>query len=79
MLTIEKSQVLQAIRQMPNRDRLEVIEFVLKLLREDINRTEKLDLRDAAEIMRPFYAEGVSLTKFVDTNTEDFYEHENYA
>ncbi len=75
MLTIEKSQVLQAIRQMPNRDRLEIMEFVVTLLREDINRTEKLSLRDAAEIMRPFYAEGSSLTEFVDTNTEDFYDN----
>ena len=56
------------------------MEFVVKLLREDINRTtEKLSLRDAAEIMRPFYAEGRSLTEFVDTNTEDFYEYQEYA
>jgi hypothetical protein len=31
MIAIEKSQVLQAIKQMPNRDRLEVMEFVLKI------------------------------------------------
>ena len=50
------------------------------LLREDINRTEKLSLRDAAEMMRPFYTEGGSLAEFVDTNTEeDFYEHQDYA
>ena len=79
MLAIEKSQVLEAIKQMPNRDRLEIMEFVVTLLREDINRTEKLSLRDAAEIMRPFYAEGSSLTEFVDTDTEDFYEYQEYA
>lgn len=80
MVAIEKSEILEAIKQMPNRDRLEVMEFVVKLLREDINRTtEKLSLRDAAEIMRPFYAEGRSLTEFVDTNTEDFYEYQEYA
>jgi len=50
------------------------------LLREDINRTEKLSLRDAAEMMRPFHTEGGSLAEFVDTNTEeDFYEHQDYA
>ncbi len=75
MVAIEKSQVLQAIKQMPNRDRLEVMEFVVTLLREEINGREKLSLRDAAEIMRPFYAEGSSLTEFVDTNTEDFYDN----
>ena len=30
-IAIEKSQVLQAIRQMPNRDRIEIMEFVLIL------------------------------------------------
>jgi hypothetical protein len=79
MVAIEKSEILEAIKQMPNRDRLDVMEFVVKLLREDINRTEKLSLRDAAEIMRPFYTEGSSLTEFVDTNTEDFYEYQEYA
>jgi ATP-dependent Clp protease adapter protein ClpS len=79
MVAIEKSEILEVIKQMPNRDRLDVMEFVVKLLREDINRTEKLSLRDAAEIMRPFYTEGSSLTEFVDTNTEDFYEYQEYA
>jgi len=56
------------------------MEFVLMLLHEDINSTEKLSLRDAAEMMRPFHTEGGSLAEFVDTNTEeDFYEHQDYA
>ena len=79
MITIEKSEILQAIKQMPNRDRLEIIEFTLTLLREDIDKTEKLSLREAAEIMRPFYAEGSSQTEFVDNSTEDFYEYQEYA
>ncbi|MCA6592444.1 MAG: hypothetical protein IM535_10100, partial [Pseudanabaena sp. M38BS1SP1A06MG] len=45
---------------------LEVIEFALKLLRQDIDKPEKLSLREAAEIMRPFYAENSTLTEFVD-------------
>jgi hypothetical protein len=79
MVAIEKSEILEPIKQMPNRDRLEIIEFALTLLRENINRTEKLSLRDAAEVMRPFYSEGSSLNQFVDTDTEDFYEHQEYA
>jgi hypothetical protein len=61
-----KDQILEAIKQMPNSDRLEVIEFALKLLRQDIDKPEKLNLREAADIMRPFYAENSNLTEFVD-------------
>ena len=61
-----KTQILEAIKQMPNSDRLEVIEFALKLLRQDIDKPEKLSLRETAEIMRPFYDENSSLTEFVD-------------
>lgn len=48
-----KAQVLEAIKQMPNSDRLEVIEFALTLLRQDIDKPEKLSLRESAEIMPP--------------------------
>ena len=51
---------------MPNSDRLEVIEFALKLLRQDIDKPEKLSLRKSTEIVRPFYAENSILTEFVD-------------
>ncbi|MBD2177019.1 hypothetical protein H6F42_08865 [Pseudanabaena sp. FACHB-1998] len=61
-----KTQILEAIKQMPNSDHLEVIEFALKLLRQDIDKPEKLSLRETAEIMRPFYAENSNLTEFVD-------------
>ncbi len=77
--TMIKTQILEAIKQMPNSDRLEVIEFALKLLRQDIDKPEKLSLRDAAEIMRPFYAANSNLTEFVDANNEDFYEYQDYA
>ncbi|WP_277874133.1 hypothetical protein [Pseudanabaena cinerea] len=39
-----KTQILEAIKQMPNSDRLEVIEFTLKLLRQDRGKPEKLSL-----------------------------------
>ncbi len=61
-----KTQILEAIKPMSNSDRLEVTEFALKLLRQDIDKPEKLSLRVTAEIMRPFYAENISLTEFID-------------
>lgn len=73
------SQLLEAIKQMPNVERLEIIEFTLKLIREEMQRTEKLSLTEAAELMRPYYAEGSKLTEFVDAGDEDFYEYQDYA
>ncbi len=61
-----KTQILEAIKPMSNSDRLEVIEFALKQLRQDIDKPEKLSLRETADIMRPFYAENSNLTEFVD-------------
>ncbi|MGM3307730.1 hypothetical protein ACSQ6I_17465 [Anabaena sp. WFMT] len=74
-----KTQVLEAIKQMPNVERLEVIEFALRLVREDMDKPEKLSLTAAAEVMRAFYAEGSELTEFVDTCDEDFQEYHDYA
>jgi len=44
-----------------------------------MKKTEKLSLRDAAEIMSPYYAEGSDLTEFVDMDNGDFYEYQDYA
>jgi hypothetical protein len=74
-----KPQILEAIKQMPNVERLELIEFTLRLVREDIGKPEKLSLTTAAEIMQSYYAEGSNLTEFVDTFDEDFYEYQDYA
>jgi hypothetical protein len=73
------SQLLEAIKQMPNVERLEIIEFTLKLIREEMQQTDKLSLTEAAEIMLPYYAEGSKLTEFVDVNEADFYEYQDYA
>ena len=73
------TQLLEAIKQMPNVERLEIIEFTLKLIREEMQPTEKLSLTEAAEMMRPYYAEGSKLTEFVDVGDEDFYEYQDYA
>jgi hypothetical protein len=74
-----KLQILEAIKQMPNVERLEIIEFALRLVREEMEKTTKLSLREAAEIMRPYYAEGSDLTEFVDVCQEDLYEYRDYA
>lgn len=42
-------------------------------------KSEKFSLRDAAEMMRPYYAEGSKLTEWVDVENGDFYEYEDYA
>ena len=74
-----ESQILEAIKQMPNVERLKIIEFTLRLVREEMEKTEKLSLKDAAEIMRPYYAEGSDLTEFIDREHGDFYEYQDYA
>jgi hypothetical protein len=60
-------QILEAIKQMPNIERIRIIEFTLGLMREEMAKDEPLSLKEAAELMRPFYAEGSELTEFVDS------------
>jgi hypothetical protein len=80
-----KSQILEAIRLMQTHERLEVMEFTLRLIREEMpqtdvsDRVEKLSLVDAAEIIRSYYNEGSELTEFTDLHQEDFYEYKDYA
>ena len=63
-----KIQVLEAIRQMPNVERLEIIEFASRLVWEDMNDPKAFNLATAAEIMGSFCAEDPELTEFVDTD-----------
>lgn len=77
--TMIKPQILEAIKQMQNVERLEIIEFALRLVREEMEKTENLSLKEAAEVMRPYYAEGSNLTEFVDVGNEDFYEYNDYV
>lgn len=72
-------QILEAIKQMPNVERLEIIEFALKLMREEMQYSQKLSLTAAAEMMRSHYETESTLTEFVDTCNEDFYEYQDYA
>ena len=70
---------------MRTQDRLEVMEFTLRLIREEMPRSTEsvkmpqLSLGDAADLVRGYYAEGGELTKFSDLCQEDFYEYKDYA
>ena len=44
-----------------------------------MDKPEKLSVKDAAEMMRSYYEEGSSLTEFIDSCHEDFYEYNDYA
>ncbi len=74
-----ETKILEAIKQMPNVERLKIIEFTLRLVREEMENPAKLSLKDAAEIMRPYYGEGSNLTELVDVDNGDFYEYQDYA
>jgi hypothetical protein len=82
MATMEKYQILGAIRLMQPKERLEIMEFTLLLMREEITKNDtpsQLSLVNAAEIMDSYYAEGSELTEFSDLCQEDFYEYKDYA
>lgn len=74
-----ETKILEAIKQMPNVDRLKIVEFTLRLVREEIEKPEKLSLRDAAEMMRSYYAERSELTEFIDADNGEFYEYQDYV
>ncbi len=80
-----KFQILEEIRLMQPVDRLEIVEFTLRLIREEMTKpnleqqVQQLSLEDAAEMMRSYYAGGNALTEFSDLCQEDFYEYEEYA
>ncbi len=80
-----KSQILEAIRLMRTQERLEVMEFTLRLIREEMPQTpvsqqvQQLSLRDAAASVRSYYEEGGELTEFSDLCQEDVYEYKDYA
>ena len=80
-----KSQILDAIRLMQTQERLEIMEFTLRLLREEMPQTvvsqptQQLSLVDAANLMQSYYTEGSELTEFSDRSQEDFYEYKDYA
>jgi hypothetical protein len=84
-IVMTKAEVLEALKKMTTKDRLEVIETASKLIREEIaissqiSSHQELSLAEAAERMRAFYEQGSELVVFADQEIEDFYEYEDYA
>lgn len=80
-----KTEILEALKQLTSEECLEIIEFALHRVREEIQNKvpttaeKQLSLAAAAEIMRSYYEKGSELTVFTDLDTEDFYEYEDYA
>ncbi len=74
-----KLQILEAIRLMPPVERLEVMEFTLRLMREEMaknpasNQANQLSLVAAAAVMRSYYEAGSELSEFSDLPQEDFH------
>ncbi|MDJ1184911.1 hypothetical protein [Roseofilum casamattae] len=73
------SQILAAIKQMGNTERLQIVEFTLSLVREDRVNRERVSLEEAAQVMLPYYAEGSILSEFTDRDCGDFYEYQDYV
>lgn len=61
-----KAEVLEELKQMSTAERLEIIETVSKLIREEIAEQPKLkveqglSLAEAVEVMRPYYEQRVN-------------------
>lgn len=84
-----RSDLLNAIRRLPLRERLAVLEDSLHDLREDIAAADPRDgkrvvargrdqeLRKAAERALPLYRAGGELTAFTALDTDPFYDHES--
>jgi hypothetical protein len=75
---MSKAEILEALQQLTDGEKLEVIEAATILLRQTIV-PPKLSLVQAAEKMQSFYAEGSELTQWTDEDPEDFQEYQNYA
>ncbi|NJM67230.1 MAG: hypothetical protein HC851_16920 [Acaryochloris sp. RU_4_1] len=82
---MKKVEVLEALKQMTIEDQLEIIETASKLIRDELAGQSQQDIKSelslaaASEVMRSFYEQGSELASFTDLDTEDFYEHEEYA
>jgi hypothetical protein len=77
-----KTQIMDAIRLMQPEERLEIMEYTVRLMREEVTETaahRQLNLADAAKIMLSYYTEGSELTEFSDLGEKDFYEYKEYV
>ncbi|HEY4688657.1 MAG TPA: hypothetical protein VIK33_05045 [Anaerolineae bacterium] len=75
-----QTEILEELKRLSTAERLEIIEVVLRLVREDLQHTEpallykqkKQHLSAAAEILRPDYVTDSELTTFIALDGEDF-------
>lgn len=70
-----KTEILIALEQLPNQERLEIIEVASRLVRQD----KLVALARSAEIMRPLYEKGGELTEMTVFNTDEFIEYSDYV
>jgi hypothetical protein len=76
-----KTEILQALKQMTNAERLTIAKAALRLMREDwqsLTPAEKeQQLAMSAELVFLDYLPGSELTVFTELDGEDFYEYAN--
>ena len=74
-------KILEELKNLTNTERLTIIENVLRLIREDLQKVEQVDdptekkrqLAAAAEALLPDYASGGELTSLTALDGEDFH------
>ncbi len=76
-----KTEILEALKQLTNAERLTITKAALRLMREDwqsltsVQKEQQLAL--SAELAILDYLPGSELTVFTDLDSEDFYEYTN--
>ncbi len=74
---MSQAEILEELRKLSPRERLEVMEAVIHLLREDFEpekkQREKQGLKEAAVALLADYAEDAELTVFTALDGEDFH------
>ncbi len=74
-------EILEELKKFPIPERLTLVEATLRLIREDLQQTQrpliqperKSQLAAAAKALLPDYAAGGELTAFTALDSEDFY------
>jgi hypothetical protein len=76
-------ELLAALKTMTVSEQLEVLEVTSKIIREELNVKEGLnvntDMEIAADKMQAYYTEDSDLTTFTDSHIEDLCEYAEYA
>ena len=76
-----KTEILEALKQLTNAERLTIAKAALRLMREDwqslTSAQKEQQLALSAELAILDYLPGSELTVFTDLDREDFYEYTN--